>query len=244
MALQGGSTAVLVTSPVVRTAPPRAAAAGVQRAAAAAVEDSSSDSDMEGCTLDDLAAAAEEVAAAASPVPSRPRPKRKALAEAWDHVDAAQPRNYQRIEGQRRAKGVDKDFQRGDLVYLRIPQGVPLPACGPRKVLCRVLDVDNRGLLLLRCNAGVLDHRYPAADADIAPPLAAERLTFEGLQRRGVPKVTISAAAAAECGGVVAVVRCGCRKGCGTKCKCRLAGQQCSRQCKCVCGRGGSCENY
>ena len=164
------------------------------------------------------------------------------LADAWDHVNAAQPKNYCRIEGQRRANGVDKDFQRGDLVNLRIPQGVPLPPCGPRKVLCRVLDVDNRGLLLLRCSAGVLDHRYPAADADTAPPQAADRLTFEGLHQRGVPKVSIAAAAAAECGGLAAY--CKCRKGCGARCTCKQKGWRCSRHCKCVCGRGGSCENY
>lgn len=250
MALRGG---IAADSPM-RNGPHRAAAAGVQRATAAAA-DSSSGMSTERGLLEELAVAAEETAeesamvaaeevATASPMPARPRPKRKALAEAWDHVDAAQPRNYRRIEGQRRAKGVDKDFQRGDLVYLRIPQGVPAPPCGPRKVLCRVLDVDNRGLLLLRCNAGVLDHRYPATDADVAPPMAVTRLVFEGLYQRGVPKVPIAAAVAAECGGVAAVVQCRCRKGCGTRCKCRQKGQQCSRQCKCMCGQDSNCGNY
>jgi hypothetical protein len=222
-----------------RNTPRRAAAAGVLQAAAAAAA-SSSDSEAAGPTLEDLAAAAAVAAAVDSPAPARP--KRTALAAVREHVAAAQERNCERIEGQRRQRGKPKDFQVGDLVFLKLPLAVRGPLDQPN-LLCRVLDVDNRSLFKLRCNSGILNDRYHAEELSRAPAAAAAGLTFEGLGRRGVPKVAIAAAAATQHVGAAAV-RCACRKGCTSRCACKKAGVLCSRECKCPTGCGHSCENY
>ena len=207
------------------------AGAGVQAAAAR----SSRGRQAAGPTLDDLAeVAAAEISPAAAALLSD-------LVAAQDHVLAGQAANHRRIEGQRRPRGEAKDFQCGSLVYLTLPMAVR-SALDPPKLLCRVVDVGSHGLCLLRCNSGLLDSRFPTSQLSSAPSAAAASLTFEDVRRRGVPKVSLAAAAAAQHRGGDGV-KCACKKGCSSRCACRLAGRVCGRHCKCTSGHGVSCSN-
>ena len=240
-----------------RPAPRRAAAAGVEAAAQAVVTEGMPTPPAAavpslaggpqraqagaGATLLDLAAAA-EVAEAADDSPA-PDILPAHLEKARARVTAVQQRNYRRIEGQRRARGEDKDFQHGSVVYLALPAAVR-DSLDPPNLLCRVMEVNNMGYCRLRCRSGILDSYFPCRELTLAPPAAASKLVFDDWPRvRGVPRVTLAAAAAAQHCGAPGV-KCSCKKGCNGRCACRRAGQVCGSHCKCASGSDGRCCNF
>jgi hypothetical protein len=95
----------------------------------------------------------------------------------------------------------------------------------------------------LRSRAGVLEGIYPGAWLEAAPAASAAKLGFNGTAAEGVPEVSLNVAMAAEDGGGTSV-SCGCRGKCSSRCKCKQAGVLCGRACRCITGKGGSCENH
>jgi len=157
-------------------------------------------------------------------------------------------KNAQRIAAVRRPKGEAKTFAVGDAVLL-LPSklGRVGRRIGPKKILCRVCAIMAQSghvtMYKLRCNAGVLPGHYQVKAMQAAPPAAAARLQFEGVEHKGVPQTTLKQAQHAEPGGA-AVVSCGCTgKKCGARCACKKQGAKCSRDCLCTYGKGGNCGN-
>ena len=222
-------------------------------AAAAAAEAAAAEAEGEAAAEEDAAAAAaaaeqEEgeggaaVAAAAHP----PMPAH--LVATRSQVAAAQVKNRERIASQRRPSGEPKNFSVGDAVLLVPGKGGRVgKAVGPARPVCRVVAVTKpfgATLYRLRSNAGVVEGLHPAGRLLLAPPSSASELTFTGTDWRGLRKVSVKAARAAQPGAGTAPVRCACRNGCGQNCGCRRSNALCGRHCGCVTGNGRSCTNH
>lgn len=155
-----------------------------------------------------------------------------------------QERTWARIGKTRHPRGEKKTFEVGDLVALKLPRDVR-GAADSKNLECCVVEVLMRGptpSYRLRCNAGVLDKVQPGNDLTKLPPASAARLTF-GVEDAWEQVRTVKLGGAVAHQGRGTVIRCGCKQGCreGSKCACRKAGGQCSRQCAC---KGIKCCNF
>ena len=141
-----------------------------------------------------------------------------------------------RMEKQSRKGGEDRMYEVDAIVGLALPTAVRA-ALQPRFLNCRVVEVVKRGPKVpnrLRCNAGVLDHVYPASELQTRGPREAAQLTFAAAAPwRDAPIVPVATASARASNAVH--IRCACRGGCkpSSKCVCRAAGTQCTRRCHC-----------
>ena len=143
--------------------------------------------------------------------------------------------------------GEPKPFKIGDAVLLAVPLAIR-DVLDDEKLLCRVVGVETAKdgtprRFVLRCNAGVLEHKYPAGSLSDGSTNASG-LNFTDTRRQGIPTVPLRTAVVAanaerRC-GQPAAVRCGC-KTCGPRCPCRQAGKACSRLCK---GHKKNCMNW
>ena len=202
---------------------------------------------------DELEVAEALAAAAGEAATAEPAPAAAALPPHLAAVRAAVARghekNRRRIAGQRRRRGVVKEFAVGDAVtLLPAKMGKVGRPIGERRVTCRVVQVTNRfGQLLqykLRCNAGVLDGVYPAARLERAVPRAAAKLNFTGVEYKGLPTVSAKQALQAAPANKP-TLSCNCKGACSTqRCTCMKHGKRCGRHCGCKTRHGANCGNH
>ena len=165
-----------------------------------------------------------------------------------EHVKIALEKNRERIAAVRRPRGKAYSFNVGDAVLLLPPtMGKVGSTIDPRKITCRVVGtIQPHGSLQyrLRCNEGVLQACFPASRLEPAPPLSAAKLAFEGTEWKGLPKISATAAKAAQAIGGGGVISCGCKGTCGGQCRCKRHGVVCSRCCGCKACTGANCGNW